>query len=121
MTTSSPSASAMRVAQTGTPRTKFFVPSMGSMIQRRDPVPASPNSSPTMASRVRARASCARMNSSAPRSASDTGVWSGFVSTCRSSARNRDIVRESTWSAMTCARRRSSSYVRPCPCGLEVC
>ena len=29
----------MRVAQTGTPRTKFFVPSMGSMIQRRGPWP----------------------------------------------------------------------------------
>ena len=55
-TTSSPSISAIRVAQTGTPRTKFLVPSIGSMHpapRARDPV--APNSSPVTASRGRAR------------------------------------------------------------------
>ena len=62
------------------------------------------------ASRGRARASWSRISSSALLSASETGVRSGLVSTRRSRALKRDIVRPSTWSAITCARRRSSSY-----------
>ena len=38
-TASSPSSSAISVAQTGTPRTKFLVPSIGSITQRRGPLP----------------------------------------------------------------------------------
>ncbi|CPU68091.1 Uncharacterised protein [Mycobacteroides abscessus] len=49
------------------------------------------------------------MISSAVRSASLTGVESGLDSTCRSSALKRDRVWASTWSAITWARRRSSS------------
>ena len=45
------------VAQDGAPRTKFFVPSIGSTIQRRDPEPDSPRSSPTTASSGRRSAS----------------------------------------------------------------
>ena len=56
-TASSPSSSAIRVAHTGTPRTKFFVPSIGSMTQRRAPCPSTPNSSPETASSGRSRAS----------------------------------------------------------------
>ena len=52
-----------------------------------------------------------RTSSSAALSASLTGVRSGLVSTRRSAAWYRDVVSASTMSAMTCARRRSSSYV----------
>ena len=52
----SPSTRAMRVAHTGTPRTKLFVPSIGSITHRRGPCPES-NSSPWTASRGRVRAS----------------------------------------------------------------
>jgi hypothetical protein len=105
-----PSSNAMSVAQTGTPRTKFLVPSIGSMTHWRAPWPVASNSSPTTASRGRTRRSWTRTISSAARSASVTGVRSGFVSTVRSAAANRDVVTLSTWSAITCARRRSSSY-----------
>src|SRR5207253_325964 len=44
--TSPRSSSAISVAQIPMPRTKFFVPSMGSMIQRTSFVPRPPNSSP---------------------------------------------------------------------------
>ena len=54
-TTSSSTTSAIRVAQTGTPRTKFLVPSIGSMIQRRWLCPVEPCSSPITASRERTR------------------------------------------------------------------
>jgi len=55
-TTGTPlSTSAIRVAQTGTPRTKFFVPSIGSMIHCRLPRPVVPNSSPYTESRGRVR------------------------------------------------------------------
>ncbi len=57
-TTGTPlSTRAIRVAQTGTPRTKFFVPSIGSMIHCRGPLPVVPNSSPSTESRGRVRLS----------------------------------------------------------------
>ena len=61
------------------------------------------------ASRGRARDSVRRIDSSALRSASETGVRSDFVSTLKSVARKRDMVMESAVSARTWARRRSSS------------
>jgi hypothetical protein len=109
-TGSSPSTSAIKVAHTGTPRTKFLVPSIGSITHCRAPCPVTPNSSPSTASRGRVRDSWLRTISSAERSASVTGVVSGFVSTVRSWALKRAMVWPSTWSAMTWASRRSSSY-----------
>src|SRR4051794_459270 len=109
-TGSPPSSRASSVAQTGTPRTKFFVPSIGSTTHWRLPWPVGPNSSPTTASRGRVRRSWVRTSSSASLSASLTGVRSGLVSTRRSAAWNRDVVTLSTMSAMTWASRRSSSY-----------
>ena len=105
----SSTTNAMSVAHTGTPRTKFLVPSMGSTTHRRGPWPVSSISSPTTASRGRVRLSWRRTSRSAARSASVTGVRSGLVSTCRSAARKRSVVSPSTESAITCARRRSSS------------
>ena len=81
----SPIIKAIRVAHTGTPRTKFLVPSIGSITQRRGPQPVSPISSPCTASRGRARLRVRRMACSAAVSASDTGVRSGLAVTCRSS------------------------------------
>src|SRR5689334_13312488 len=107
-TASSPSNRAMSVAHTGTPRTKFFVPSIGSSTHRREPWPVVPNSSPSTASRVRARLSVIRSCSSTARSASVTGVRSGFVSTTRSCALKRSRLIESAWSASTWASRMSS-------------
>src|SRR3954449_264738 len=110
------SSSASSVAQTGTPRTKFFVPSIGSTTHCREPCPVGANSSPTTASRVRVRRNWVRISSSAALSASLTGVRSGLVSTRRSAAWNRDIVTLSTMSALTGASRRSSSYTASsCP------
>src|ERR1700712_4603715 len=63
-TTSSSTISEIRVAQTGTPRTKFLVPSMGSTTQRRWLCPVEPCSSPSTASRGRARDRVRRMPSS---------------------------------------------------------
>ena len=88
-TTSSSTTSAIRVAQTGTPRTKFLVPSIGSTTQRRWLCPVEPCSSPVTASRERTRDSVRRMLSSTAWSASVTGVRSGLLITCRSSALNR--------------------------------
>ena len=90
-TTSSSTASAISVAHTGTPRTKFLVPSIGSTIQRRWLWPVEPCSSPMTASREPARDRVRRMLSSTAWSASVTGVRSGLVITCRSSALNRDV------------------------------
>ena len=85
-TTSSSTIREIRLAQTGTPRTKFLVPSIGSTTQRRWLCPVEPVSSPCTASRGRARESTRRMPSSTDWSASVTGVRSGLVITCRSSA-----------------------------------
>src|SRR5918999_3464450 len=109
-TTPSYSIRAISVAQTGTPRTKFLVASIGSITQHRAPWPVLPYSSPSTASRGRARLSVPRIDSSTARSASLTGVRSGLVSTRKSSARNRRVVMSSPASASTCARRRSSVY-----------
>ena len=49
------------MAQTGTPRTKFFVPSIGSTTHCREPWPVGSNSSPTTASRGRVRRSWLRI------------------------------------------------------------
>jgi hypothetical protein len=111
-TISPASSSAISVAQTGTPRTKFDVPSIGSMIQRRswDPVEpsTSPCSSPSTTSRVRVDLSCRRMVSSTAWSDSVTYVMSGLVETARSMAPNRSMERLSALSASTCASRTSS-------------
>jgi len=108
-TTSGPSISAMSVAQTGTPRTKLRVASIGSSTQRRGPHPVSSPSSPCTASRGRVRERLRRINSSTATSASLTSVMSGFTDTRRSCALNRAIVSESALSASTWARRRSST------------
>src|SRR5215472_3680859 len=65
--TSASSMSPIRVAQTGTPRTKFMVPSIGSITQHRWLDPEWPNSSPNMASRGRDRLSTLRKDSSTAR------------------------------------------------------
>ncbi len=110
-TTTSPSTiSPIRVAHTGTPRTKFLVPSIGSITHCRCEWPVAPLSSPSTASRGRARDRVRRMPSSTEVSASVTGVRSGFVITCRSSALNLAVVSESASSASTWASRRSSVY-----------
>ena len=123
-TISSSTLSAMRVAHTGTPRRKFAVPSIGSMIQRRGPSPVSARSSPCTASRERIRDKVRRTESSTARSASVTSERSGLVETVRSLAPNRDIVKESASSARMCARRRSSVWSAMsspywCGCGIK--
>jgi hypothetical protein len=116
--TSPASSSASSVAHTGMPRTKFFVPSIGSTIQRRspttltapDPPPArSPNSSPSTASPGRREANSARSASSTARSASVTGVRSGLVSIARSCRRNAPAVIRSASAQSSNASRRSSA------------
>src|SRR5699024_7171886 len=82
---------------------------MGSMTHTRLLLPVLPYSSPTTASRGRARERTPRSVSSTIRSASVTGVRSGLVSTTRSSARKRLRAMSSAASASTCASRRSSS------------
>ena len=59
------STSEISVAQAGTPRTKLWVPSIGSITQRRGPWPVVSNSSPSTASRGRVRLSWERTSSSA--------------------------------------------------------
>ena len=72
--------SAISVDQLGTPRIKFFVPSIGSITQYRlASVPLVPNSSPTNPSSGRSLASMSRNAFSVALSASVTGVLSGFV------------------------------------------
>jgi hypothetical protein len=72
----------------GNAREKFFVPSIGSITHRTEP-PSSPSSSPRTPSPGRVRAICSRSARSTARSASVTGVRSGFVSICRSNGWNR--------------------------------
>ncbi len=110
-TTGTPStSSAISVAHTGTPRTKFFVPSMGSMTHWRPASIASPpNSSPRTSSSGRSSESRARSSRSQAKSASDTGVRSGFDSTDRSAAPKRGMVTASARSASRWARARSSA------------
>ena len=95
-------SSAISVAHTGIPREKFRVPSIGSTIQRTGP-PSSPSSSPSTLSPGRSRAIRSRSRRSVARSASVTGVRSGFVSTRRSVARNRGSVSASAASASSSA------------------
>src|SRR5438034_5951120 len=110
----SPSIRAISVAQIGTPRMKFLVPSIGSITHTRLPGPAgasvAPNSSPSTPSRGRARVSVPRSARSTAVSASETGVRSGLASTRRSSARNRAIATASAASASTWESARSSAY-----------
>ena len=96
------------MAQTGTPRTKFLVPSIGSITHCRWLCPVDPCSSPRTASRERTRERVRRIASSTAWSASVTGVRSGLLITCRSRALKRFWVMESASSASTWARRRSS-------------
>lgn len=99
-TTGVPStSSAINVAHTGRPRRKFLVPSIGSTSQHL-PLPGTPpRSSPATASPGRRCATSSRMRSSTARSASVTGVRSGFRSTARSAALNRARVISSAASA----------------------
>ena len=102
-------SSAISVAHTGTPRTKFFVPSIGSTthcLPWNSRVP--PNSSPNTESSGRCSASRARSSFSASRSASVAGVMSGLVCTRRSTAPNRCIVNASASAARSRASVRSS-------------
>src|SRR5581483_1548455 len=109
--TSPSRSSASSVAHTGTPRTYDIVPSIGSTIHFVSP-PSSPNSSPKTLSPRPDEATSSRIACSASRSASETGVRSGFVSTRRSSARNRRSVTASAASARAPAKRRSASKLR---------
>ena len=77
------------MAQTGTPRTKFLVPSIGSITHCRWLCPVEPCSSPRTASRERTRERVRRIASSTAWSASVTGVRSGLLITCRSRALKR--------------------------------
>ena len=80
--TVSSSATAISVPHSGTPRTKLFVPSIGSMIQRRRASGRStPNSSPSTPSPGKWRCTHSRAAVSAARSATVTGEPSPFVST----------------------------------------
>ena len=100
----------MRVAHTGTPRTKFCVPSIGSITHCLAAVPVDPSSSPIIPSRVRTRESCARRSSSTSRSTSVTGVPSLLCSTVKDRSLNRDMLTRSTLSARICASLKSSVY-----------
>ena len=95
----------------GTPRTKFFVPSIGSMTHRRAAVAGDA----VLLAEERVAGSVplelSRSAGSTARSASVTGVRSGLVSTTRSAARNRDMVMASAASASACASRRSASQL----------
>ncbi|CKQ65932.1 Uncharacterised protein [Mycobacterium tuberculosis] len=103
------SSSAIKLAHTGTPRTKFLVPSIGSTIHCRPvKVVDPPNSSPKTPSPGRSRPSVWRTSDSTARSASVTGVKSGLVSMRRSSAPNRTRVNSSARSARASASIRSS-------------
>src|SRR5438874_7788237 len=117
-TVSEPERSASSVAHTGAPRTKFFVPSIGSTTQQRSASPRTPYSSPTTASPGRSDARRSRTICSTARSASVTGVRSGLVSTTRSRARKRAVVILSASSASASAKARSrlrsaSMTIRP--------
>ena len=107
-TTTSSTMSPISVAHTGTPRTKFLVPSIGSITHRRALWPDAPNSSPSTASRGLERDSVPLIRSSIVRSASVTGVRSGFVSTWRSIALKRSSDTASAASASVWANRTSS-------------
>ena len=86
-------SNAMSVAHTGTPRTKFFVPSIGSIIHCLPANSASPpNSSPTLVSLGYCCVISRRNSFSQATSASDTGVMSGFDETFRSVASKRSTV-----------------------------
>src|SRR5699024_4031910 len=82
---------------------------MGSMTHTRLLLPVLPYSSPTTASRGRARERTPRSVSSTIRSASVTGVRSGLMSTTRSSARKRLKAMSSAAAASTCASDSSDS------------
>ena len=97
------------VAQTGTPRTKFFVPSIGSMIHSRIEVPDEPNSSPMIESVASLRSIRLRTTSSTILSASLTGVMSGLLVTTKSLAPNRRMLTSSAASASWCASTRSAA------------
>ena len=120
----SPIIKAISVAQTGTPRTKFLVPSIGSTTQRRGPQPVSPISSPCTASRGRARLRVRRMACSAAVSASDTGVRSGFGSDMqveRPEPAHRDrvgVVGEQMGQPEVVGQAAAERIIRPCSRGV---
>jgi protein arginine N-methyltransferase 1 len=112
--------SAIRLAHTGTPRTKFLVPSMGSITHCRPlrrAVP--PCSSPKTSSPGRSRASTSRRAVSTASSASVTGVRSGLWSTRRSSAPNLATVMASARAARVRASLRSSATSSAMPVTLQ--
>ena len=86
--TSSPSTIATNVAQSGTPRMKLLVPSIGSMIQRRCASGRTvPSSSPRMPSAGKSDSMRSRAARSAARSQAVTGEPSGLVSTVPATVR----------------------------------
>ncbi len=113
--------SATSVAQTGTPRTKFLVPSIGSTTHCRGLSPTSPSSSPSTASPGRRPARVRRTCASTAVSASLTGVRSGLAATRRSCARNRARVCASAASASSWASARSSARLTPDPARASRC
>ena len=111
----SPSRStASSVPNSGTPRMKLWVPSIGSMYQRTDASPASvPYSSPTSPWSGKASRMRARIIRSIAVSAWVTNVRSGFVSIWRSRRKcDRAIVSASSQAAIaTSSQPRSSASV----------
>src|SRR6266567_1993990 len=108
-TTSPPASIASRVANTGMPRTKLRVPSMGSMMSRASVDPgASPSSSPSTPSSGWFWRTAARAIASIAWSASVTGLRSGFSWTRSPAVRNHRSASSSARSASS-VRKRSQS------------
>src|SRR5205807_2667123 len=109
--TATPSrSSAISVAQTGIPRAKLRVPSIGSSTQRAPPSVA-PCSSPSTPSLGRSAASRLRSACSTAWSASVTGLLSAFSMTRRSWAPNRGRLVESARSASSSASAGSAEGI----------
>src|SRR5437870_3426188 len=110
-TTSPPASIASRVANTGMPRTKLRVPSMGSMMSRASVGPgASPSSSPSTPSSGWFWRTAVRAIASIVWSASVTGLRSGFSWTRSPALRNHRNASSSARSASS-VRKRSQSAV----------
>src|SRR5436309_6502717 len=108
-TTSPPCSIASSVANTGMPRTKFRVPSMGSMMSRACVGPgASPSSSPSTPSSGWFWRTAVRAIASIAWSASVTGLRSGFSWTRSPALRNHRNASSSARSASS-VRKRSQS------------
>jgi len=97
----------MSVPKSGHAVVNDFVPSIGSRTQTHSASGRSlPNSSPMMPWDGKAFWICARIRSSAPRSAAVTGDWSDLSSTARSLAPKNGRMNSPLDSARSSARRR---------------